>query len=323
MLQFLIFLLIIAPIQAAVLPFSLPGSRSPLDPDFEPDSKVPEKKNKEEVVEYLTVPKDCSNSCSGSLMESFKSGLDMGTNLYEKFEIICKQYDDARACLNDMQHCRTPGFFDAVTSGIRYMCLEQRPAFEANIDCVNSALDSVNAECGRQCHVDSIAHGLTLKTFLERDFKMLQLLDPHIPKISMIESCRIVKCLLGCYKSKLNIRCSGVAGSLLTEVLIRPVDAIQMRGGVMTSVVTLLLPNQCKFFTNPKQMEKLRIDPKIEEDLKRLYPDTEIPSSAEPTDFAPILKEMWEMSSGNSPLELSGNENEDYAITRETTIHKN
>ena len=105
---------------------------------------------------------------------------------------------------------------------------------------------------------------------------MLQLLDPHIPKISMIESCRIVKCLLGCYKSKLNIRCSGVAGSLLTEVLIRPVDAIQMRGGVMTSVVTLLLPNQCKFFTNPKQMEKLRIDPKIEEDLKRLYPDTEV-----------------------------------------------
>ncbi|KAE9549473.1 hypothetical protein FO519_007313 [Halicephalobus sp. NKZ332] len=319
----LLFLLLLISAEAAVPHFSLPGStRSPLDPDSDVIQDSMSRKGGI-LIESLAVPKDCSTSCSASLTDSVKSAMDMSTNLYSKFKIVCKQYDESLACLEDLQHCSTPSFFEAVTSGIRYMCIEQRPAFEANMDCVNSALESVNAECGRQCHVDAIAQGLTLKTFLEKDFQLLHLLDPHIAKISMIESCRIAKCLLGCYKSKLNIRCSGVAGSLLTEVLVRPIDSIQKKGGVMTSVVSLLLPTQCKFFTIPKEMEKLRMDPKIDENLKILYPVTETPSAAEQTDFAPILKEMWGVSSGNSPLEHSGSDNEDYTIIRGMNIDKN
>lgn len=41
--------------------------------------------------------------------------------------------------MGELQECGNQMFFNVLTSGLKYMCEEQRDAFEATIECVDAA----------------------------------------------------------------------------------------------------------------------------------------------------------------------------------------
>ena len=42
--------------------------------------------------------------------------------------------------------------FDMTTSGLKYMCIEQRAAFEKAIECIDAASNKVTIECNEKCN---------------------------------------------------------------------------------------------------------------------------------------------------------------------------
>uniref|UniRef100_A0A7E4V8A5 CPG4 domain-containing protein n=1 Tax=Panagrellus redivivus TaxID=6233 RepID=A0A7E4V8A5_PANRE len=272
-------------------PVEISTSQSPLDDDDETSTMAPLELPFNVRVSNL-MPRDCSQSCNKKLMSSLKHALGSNSDMMSGYADICSEYAETLQCLDDWRHCGSTLMFDALTSGIRYMCVDQKDAFEANLACVNEAIGEVNRDCNAQCHPESVVGGWTLKTILEKDIKLLRILDPHMATISMSESCRIAKCVLGCFKSKLNIRCNGAAGSLLTEVVLRPFASIREKSGIMSNMVALILPQQCVFLANSHELNKFRMDPKMEENLKMLYADRANQTPA-PNDFDPKLIEVW------------------------------
>lgn len=70
-------------------------------------------------------------------------------------------------------------------------------------------------ECQSKCNLNNLATGLAVKEVLQKDVKILHVLDSQMARIGMQESCRLTNCFLGCYKRRLDMECEGVAGSLL------------------------------------------------------------------------------------------------------------
>uniref|UniRef100_A0A915M7J6 Chondroitin proteoglycan 4 domain-containing protein n=1 Tax=Meloidogyne javanica TaxID=6303 RepID=A0A915M7J6_MELJA len=55
--------------------------------------------------------------------------------------------------------CTNQETFHVITSGLRYICIEQRKAFEAVIECIDAQTDQVEKECEGVCHVkERMAH---------------------------------------------------------------------------------------------------------------------------------------------------------------------
>ncbi|KAK6037231.1 hypothetical protein COOONC_25264 [Cooperia oncophora] len=49
----------------------------------------------------------------------------------------CRSYDTAATCMLHRRHCGTDLMFDSLTSGLRYMCKDQKEAFTALADCID------------------------------------------------------------------------------------------------------------------------------------------------------------------------------------------
>jgi hypothetical protein len=69
--------------------------------------------------------------------------------------------------------------------------------------------------CDNVCQTNRIAAGLTMKQMFQDDIKLLKLFDKQMRQLTTNEACRISQCLLKCYRTKLNLRCEGAAGSIL------------------------------------------------------------------------------------------------------------
>ncbi|GMR58862.1 hypothetical protein PMAYCL1PPCAC_29057, partial [Pristionchus mayeri] len=88
------------------------------------------------------------------------------------------------------------------------------------------------------------------------------------------DACTVSECFLKCVKTKMNARCDGAAGSLISEVFMRPLARAQENlsslplGG---SFFGLLLPPQCQFLYDTNKMAEYRMDSSLDEDLKRTY----------------------------------------------------
>uniref|UniRef100_A0A0M3ICJ2 Vitellogenin domain-containing protein n=1 Tax=Ascaris lumbricoides TaxID=6252 RepID=A0A0M3ICJ2_ASCLU len=109
-----------------------------------------------------------------------------------------------------------------------------------------------------------------------KDVPIIRKLDVHMPAIMTSEICRIVKCIMDCSKTKFNTRCEGSAGSLLAEVVIRPLSTSQrsLVAVPLFGVLAASLPMQCDFISNEQILDTYRIDPRLNEHLKRIYRKT-------------------------------------------------
>lgn len=46
-------------------------------------------------------------------------------------------------CMNEIHHCTTNKMYNSLTSGLRYMCIDQKAAIEQLLPCVNEVFPSI------------------------------------------------------------------------------------------------------------------------------------------------------------------------------------
>jgi hypothetical protein len=253
------------------------------------------------MIEVQALPTDCTKDCYRKLQLSLRTAMDASTDYIKRFETICQQYDESLQCFKGREHCSVNSYYIALTSGLKFMCVEQRLAFEANLPCLRHVADETTRDCQSRCNLDNLATGLAMKEVLQKDIKLLHLLDNQMANIGMQESCRLTNCFLGCYKTKLDAKCDGVAGSMLAEAVLRPFSFPEMDGGnYLNEVFRQFIPRQCNFMSDKNELDRLRMDPKLIEELNNKYhTTTTVPP---PTDVDPVLAEFWKNNMGKSPL---------------------
>uniref|UniRef100_A0A7E4ZZ40 GYF domain-containing protein n=1 Tax=Panagrellus redivivus TaxID=6233 RepID=A0A7E4ZZ40_PANRE len=249
----LFFFLLLPVISLAKLqePIKISTSPSPLDDDEETSTLV--QFDLPFIVRLINLmPRDCSQSCNKKLMSSLKQALGSNSDMMSGYADICSEYAETMRCLDDCERCDSTPMFDALTSGIRYMCVDRRDAFEANLACVNEAIVDINRFCAEECEPEPVANRWKPT---ERSSEKVR--DPTAAKISMSESCRIGKCVLGCFKSRLDSRCDGSIGTALTEVALKPLEFIHDYD-VIPDTVALVFPAECVFLVNMLERVKNR-----------------------------------------------------------------
>uniref|UniRef100_A0A914HEP6 Chondroitin proteoglycan 4 domain-containing protein n=1 Tax=Globodera rostochiensis TaxID=31243 RepID=A0A914HEP6_GLORO len=141
----------------------LKGYRSPLDEGIAPPDSdyFTSAENKpaggglepdfpEEGMEGLLLPS------TGGRQTAMQSG-----NNFDRFKGVCRNYNETVDCMDKLEgeRCSNQETFHVFTSGIRYMCIEQRKAFDAVIECMDAQSAEVEKECEEVCHVkERLAH---------------------------------------------------------------------------------------------------------------------------------------------------------------------
>ncbi|CAD5225550.1 unnamed protein product [Bursaphelenchus okinawaensis] len=214
----------------------------------------------------------CAGHCSRHFMETLNGVLEGSTaKLFRNFHDTCKRYFEAKECMQKKYYCQVTNFFDSISSGLQYLCEQQRTAMDALLPCVQENFASVRESCDVNCQPHALAAGLTVKHFLEKDFSFFKLLDKHMGTLTTNEACRVGKCFLKCYKVKLNLRCQGIVGSLLTEGITRPFSEIQKQGSGFAGMFQMFMPRQCTFLSNEYELNEFRIDPQLDQHITEMY----------------------------------------------------
>ena len=115
--------------------------------------------------------------------------------------------------MRPLTHC-TESWFPMVTSGIRYMCVEQKNAFDVLLDCADMNSLTIKhgfyrhfpdpfsiLECDLQCNPNSLVTGLAVKDTVMQSLdqplgngavNVKHLIEPHLGRIAFSESCRFL-----------------------------------------------------------------------------------------------------------------------------------
>ncbi|KAJ1346234.1 hypothetical protein KIN20_000986 [Parelaphostrongylus tenuis] len=263
---------------------SVDTHQSPLD-DLEPNP-VLEPNFGSHGSETIAELPSCHIACVSSKMKVFSIYFRSGT-FKENMRWACDSYDEAVACLQRNTHCGTDSLFESLTSGLRYMCREQKNAFTALSDCIDANSGRVRNDCDHQCQPESLVAGIALKdtvmTQLEhplvtQNVNMRQIIEPHMSRFFVDQGCRIGQCLMSCTRTKYNMLCEGTAGSLLMEMLIRPFSVNIVNSAAFSSTSQLasflgsFLPHHCSFLTaRDGSPDSYRIDSELDKEIKRMY----------------------------------------------------
>uniref|UniRef100_A0A0M3J226 Chondroitin proteoglycan 4 (inferred by orthology to a C. elegans protein) n=1 Tax=Anisakis simplex TaxID=6269 RepID=A0A0M3J226_ANISI len=79
---------------------------------------------------------DCFEGCNKYFAKTVDVAIKSG-NHYERYQNVCFRFKEARKCLEQMKHCGSYELFDVLTSGLKYMCMDQKGAFNATMECVD------------------------------------------------------------------------------------------------------------------------------------------------------------------------------------------
>ncbi|KAH7706195.1 Protein CPG-4 [Aphelenchoides avenae] len=238
------------------------------------------------TAEQIKALPECQLKCTGRFFETIQVALQ-APNHAERYRQVCERYTSTAACMQELddETCKNKEAFYIMTSGLKYMCVEQTVAFNGTIHCIDDYSEVVQKECEIRCNLKGkmfqIAARMGLvEMFLGKRADAASAKDPTFDKelaLSFVsDTCKLTKCYLECIRTKYNVHCGGAAGALLTEALVRPFADAQRNQmfGTMMSLLANIMPNQataCGFIVNENGMEKLRIDPKVDADLRRMY----------------------------------------------------
>ncbi|VDD93327.1 unnamed protein product [Enterobius vermicularis] len=188
-------------------------------------------------VKGIHVP-DCARGCTAQLFATLDVAVKSGNN-FERFNNVCDRFNETVVCLANLKHCGSFELFETLSSGMAYMCIEQREAFTAVIECIDQNAAEIKDGCAKTCNAQGIFTGWAVYAAL-RDAKLI---TPQIGKVP----------------SK--------------EVLVRPI-AVGSESVVLSPLsnfAKLMLPDECGFLTSAAALGPLRIDKKLDEDLRRTY----------------------------------------------------
>ncbi|CAD5217398.1 unnamed protein product [Bursaphelenchus xylophilus] len=254
---------------------------SPLDDEYL-DSETPLDLNFEDMSTLAIVPNwnslqglpACQKECNRAFSEAMKVAFQAENNQVRFFG-VCKNYEDGVACQNKLIDCPGRDLFDVMTSGLHFMCIEQRKAFERVINCIDAERVQVQAHCEKVCRGRNRLTNWAAQSGLLDIFGSYDKASPRFDgeqfRAVMQDVCDLSKCYLTCFRTDYNNKCGNSAGTLLSEAIVRPMAESQSEPLIqhMSGFMNLFMPHQCGFFLNKDELDPHRIDPHLSEALKR------------------------------------------------------
>ncbi|CAI4223405.1 unnamed protein product [Auanema sp. JU1783] len=269
----------------------------------------------------------CQQHCSKGLKETFDAMIESMSHV-ERYQRICKNYNESAICINLDKKCgdEDNSMFEVITSGLRYMCVDQVFAFNATIDCIDKQSTIVQGECENLCHTKNVIMNWIMRSSVAQSIQngisagltdgmavgdsglggvLGGLQIPQEGDSSFINNMKLLgkdmcstgTCVLDCVRSKFNARCEGSAGTLLSEVLVRPIASTQEKMSIMSPLMGMFFPEECNFLYSGNDLSKHRIDPTLNEELRRMY----IKKEVERTKKVEASKNKTELPSFNLP----------------------
>jgi len=149
--------------------------------------------------------------------------------------------------------------------------------------------------------------------------------SPELMRSMVKDGCELIRCNLGCIRTKFNIRCKGNAGTLLSEAFVRPIAETHRALGLgqMPPIIQAFMPKQCDFLLDGHGLHEFRIDPKLDAELKSFYSSAEKTTTTSPMEGSGRPEEEeGEDGSGrpegeDGPLDFENDEDEEDEDDRE------
>ncbi|RCN38227.1 hypothetical protein ANCCAN_15851 [Ancylostoma caninum] len=106
----------------------------------------------QQLAEELESLPPCQRECAKDLHDTVGDVLHGGSYV-NKYHKTCSAYKEARRCVIEKRDkCdENVDMFAVVTSGIKYMCLEQGKAFNASIECIDHNAHAIQGLCEHEC----------------------------------------------------------------------------------------------------------------------------------------------------------------------------
>ncbi|CAD6197229.1 unnamed protein product [Caenorhabditis auriculariae] len=254
---------------------------------------------------------DCQRDCSKDLSDSLglvlkdMSHVERYQQICSNYNESVHCVDKEKECEKEDR-----GMFDTFTAGFKYMCVDQSLAFNATIQCINDVAGVVQSECEDQCHTKTFFMNWIMRSTMQNTIQqgvngivdaatggagagangfspdafmaMLRGEGPvpkEVPTEQQLENfkqftgglCKIGDCILDCIRPKFNTRCEGSAGTLLSEVFVRPLAVGQDKMTLLRPVLGMFVPEQCSYLYSGADLAKHRIDSNMDTELRRMY----------------------------------------------------
>ncbi|CAD5212981.1 unnamed protein product [Bursaphelenchus okinawaensis] len=256
--------------------------QSPLDDDlFDAEGPLPDF-TFEEMSTLAVVPNwnalkglpVCQRECNVAFTAAMKVAFKAENNL-DRFDGVCQNYENGVACQDSLVDCPGRDTFDVLTSGLHFMCIEQKKAFQRILNCIDSERVQVQQHCEKVCRgrvrlTNWATQSGLLDIFGAYD-KAAPRFDGEQFRAVMQDVCDLAKCYLTCVRTDYNNKCGNSAGTLISEAIVRPMAEGQSEPVIqhMSGFMNIFMPSQCGFFLNKDELAPHRIDPHLSEALKR------------------------------------------------------
>ncbi|KAI1725533.1 chondroitin proteoglycan 4 domain-containing protein [Ditylenchus destructor] len=230
------------------------------------------------LSEFGNVP-ICQQKCTRKFHDILVVALQ-SPNHFERFGKVCDNFNETISCMtNSADLCMNQEPFDVLTSGLYYMCVEQRKAFEAVIECIDAQAQQIQQECEDQCQTKGKLANWAVQSGV---------FDSLIQ--NMATGGTVGR------SDGFNTKCEGSAGALLSETFVRPIAETQklLGFGTMSNIFHAFMPRQCDFMLNSEVLDEFRIDPNLDKALKSMYENSssQVTENGLPPDVEQILDQI-------------------------------
>ncbi|KAK6045310.1 hypothetical protein COOONC_17185 [Cooperia oncophora] len=85
------------------------------------------------------------------------------------------------------------------------------------------------------------------------------------------QACVYGECTLSCLRTNFNMKCGNSVGAMISEALIRPLVEGHQKFSPLFVALGMITPKSCSFLYQGSRLLQHRIDPKINEELHRIF----------------------------------------------------
>ncbi|VDM52163.1 unnamed protein product [Angiostrongylus costaricensis] len=193
----------------------------------------------------------CQRECLKSLYDTVAKTVKKSTYL-EKYSTICRAFEETILCAEEeSRRCgESDEVFNVISSGIHYMCIEQRNG-------------ELLRQLGPATPAGSFDEAATpLEPMVENAAGLVA--DQHIPQIETNS--------LRAYEDVIDHAC---------EALVRPLVAGHQKFSLLFTAFGFIAPESCSFLYKGAILSQHRIDPRVHEELLTKFSRTEENSTSE------------------------------------------
>jgi len=206
---------------------------------------------------------ECTFACGSPLLAAIARSYQFPVNAAQAFNHLCEEYELAVQCVrhSEVPVCQAPNYFDVITAGIKWSCIDFRQDFNDLYTVLGAAQPGINQECSMNCGIEKIAKSFDSVTEEMPGALMRSMEDPEDAlrqnqlKNNLDILCTGVKCVLDCSSAKIDDMLPGF-GDVFQKLTRLPWEVTgqqlrTIRSGPLRMFFNTIIPKSCWVLTEP------------------------------------------------------------------------